>query len=76
MAAAVGGVIGALIALPVRRLGALALALGTFALALVADEVVFQIHAISNGQTGFTFGSPRLTVFGKTISTSTIPGLP
>ncbi len=67
MAAAVGGVIGALIALPVRRLGALALALGTFALALVADEVVFQIHAISNGQTGFTFGSPSLTVFGKTI---------
>lgn len=67
LATAVAGVVGGLIAIPVRRLGALALALGTFALALVADEMIFQISAISNGQSGYTFGAPSFTVFGKTI---------
>ena len=67
LATVVGGIVGGLIALPVRRLGALALALATFSLALVADQVVFQISALSNGQSGYLFGVPSLTVFGQTI---------
>jgi branched-subunit amino acid ABC-type transport system permease component/ABC-type branched-subunit amino acid transport system ATPase component len=67
MAAVVASVAGALIAIPVRRMGPLALALGTFAVALVADQVVFQVKSISNGQNGYLFGAPSLTIAGKTI---------
>ena len=66
-AAIVAGAIGALIAVPVRRLGALALALGTLALALVADLIIFQLNSIRNGDAGYLFGTPSFTVFGKTI---------
>ena len=41
LAALVGAASGAIVALPVRRLGAVALALGTFALAFTADLVIF-----------------------------------
>ena len=67
IAAAVASVLGALIAIPVRRMGALALALGTFAVALVADQVIYQIKSISNGQSGYVFGAPSLTIGGKSI---------
>ena len=67
IAAAVAAVVGGLIAVPVRRLGALALALGTFALALVAEQVIFQISTISNGQTGYAYGVPSFSLFGQTI---------
>lgn len=63
-AAIVAGAVGALIALPVRRLGALALALGTIALALVADLTVFNINSIRNGQDGWTFPTPKVGLFG------------
>jgi branched-subunit amino acid ABC-type transport system permease component/ABC-type branched-subunit amino acid transport system ATPase component len=66
-AAIVAGAIGALIAVPVRRLGALALALGTLALALVADLAIFQLDSIRDGDSGYLFGTPSFTIFGKTI---------
>jgi branched-subunit amino acid ABC-type transport system permease component/ABC-type branched-subunit amino acid transport system ATPase component len=67
VAAIVAGVIGALIAVPVRRLGALALALGTLSLALVADLTIFQLDPIRDGDSGYLFGTPSFTIFGKTI---------
>jgi ABC-type branched-subunit amino acid transport system ATPase component/ABC-type branched-subunit amino acid transport system permease subunit len=67
VAAVVAGAIGALIAVPVRRLGALALALGTLSLALVADLTIFQLDTIRDGDSGYLFGTPSFTVFGKTI---------
>ena len=44
---------GALVAIPVRRLGALALALATLALAFVADLTVFQLDSVRNGSRGW-----------------------
>ncbi len=67
VAAIVAGAIGALIAVPVRRLGALALALGTLALALVADLAIFQLDSIRDGDSGYLFGTPSFTIFGRTI---------
>ena len=47
--------IGALIALPVRRLGAVALALATFALAFVASLIPFDYDPIAKGSFGWPF---------------------
>jgi ABC-type branched-subunit amino acid transport system ATPase component/branched-subunit amino acid ABC-type transport system permease component len=62
MGAAVAALLGALLALPVRRLGALALALGTFALAFATQLVVFQSEDIGNGSGGWSFRPPSLDV--------------
>ncbi len=59
--------VGVVIALPVRRLGAIALALGTFALALAADLTLWEAKGISNGQSGYSFGSPKLSIDGFVI---------
>lgn len=64
MGALVAGLIGAVIAYPVRRLGALALALATFALAWVGYFVFFQNEDIGNGSFGYTFRYPSLDLFG------------
>jgi ABC-type branched-subunit amino acid transport system ATPase component/ABC-type branched-subunit amino acid transport system permease subunit len=50
LAAAVAGII---VALPALRLGGRVLALATLALALFADQVLFQIDAFSNGTIGW-----------------------
>lgn len=55
-------VLGALVAIPVRRLGAIALALGTFALAFVADLVPFGVESISHGSFGWTIPAASLDV--------------
>ncbi|MFF5259328.1 ATP-binding cassette domain-containing protein [Actinomadura viridis] len=44
---------GVLVALPALRLGGRILALATLALALLADQVLFQIDAFSNGTVGW-----------------------
>ncbi|GAA2574915.1 ATP-binding cassette domain-containing protein [Actinomadura fulvescens] len=44
---------GILVALPALRLGGRVLALATLALALLADQVLFQIDAFSNGTVGW-----------------------
>jgi ABC-type branched-subunit amino acid transport system ATPase component/branched-subunit amino acid ABC-type transport system permease component len=46
--------LGALVAVPVRRLGALALALATLSLAFVADLTVFQLDSVRNGSRGWS----------------------
>jgi len=52
-------VLGALIALPVRRLGAVALALGTFALAFVASLIPFDYEPIGKGSFGWPFSGTK-----------------
>lgn len=54
-------VLGALVALPALRLGGRSLALATLALAFLADQVLFQIGWLRNGDTGWEI--PR-AVFG------------
>ncbi|NUW36768.1 ATP-binding cassette domain-containing protein [Nonomuraea sp. SMC257] len=45
--------VGLLVALPALRLGGRVLALATLALALLADQVLFQVDAFSNGTIGW-----------------------
>ncbi|WP_405905776.1 ATP-binding cassette domain-containing protein [Streptomyces sp. NBC_00828] len=64
-AAAVGtcaaAVLGALVALPALRVGGRSLALATLALAFLADQVLFQMGWLRNGDTGWAIPRP---VFG------------
>jgi len=53
--------LGVLVALPSIRLGGVALALATLALAFVCGQVLFQIDWLRNGEFGWTFSPP---VFG------------
>ena len=66
LGATAAGALGALIAIPVRRLGVLALALASLAIALALDLTLFQIQDVSNGQLGWTYPLPRLDLFGIT----------
>ena len=52
-AAVVAMLAGAIIAIPVRRLGALELALATLAIAFIADLVIFQVDGIRGGSNGY-----------------------
>ncbi|HEY3095959.1 MAG TPA: ATP-binding cassette domain-containing protein, partial [Acidimicrobiia bacterium] len=61
--AAVAAAVGAIIAIPVRRLGPLALALATLALALVAELTVFQLDAVRNGSRGWPVPPLNLETF-------------
>ena len=54
------------IAIPVRRLGVLALALASLAIALALDLTLFQVQDVSNGQLGWTYPLPRFDLFGIT----------
>ncbi|MFC7257946.1 ABC transporter permease subunit [Streptomyces lutosisoli] len=54
-------VLGALVALPALRLGGRSLALATLALAFLADQVLFQMGWLRNGDTGWAIPRP---VFG------------
>jgi ABC-type branched-subunit amino acid transport system ATPase component/branched-subunit amino acid ABC-type transport system permease component len=56
--------VGALVAIPVRRLGPVALALGTFAVAFVADLMFFDYLPIGKGQFGWAIRQPTLSVPG------------
>lgn len=53
-------VLGALVALPSLRLGGVALALATLALAFLCAEVLFQIDWLRNGEFGWTISRPAL----------------
>ncbi|KQX50599.1 MULTISPECIES: ATP-binding cassette domain-containing protein [unclassified Streptomyces] len=61
-AAAVGTVaaalLGAVVALPALRLGGRSLALATLALAFLADQVLFQLGGLRNGDTGWEIPRP------------------
>ncbi|MGX1880741.1 ABC transporter permease subunit [Streptomyces sp. NPDC055287] len=51
-------VLGALVALPALRLGGRSLALATLALAFLADQVLFQLRWLRNGDTGWEIPRP------------------
>ncbi|MFE3554495.1 ATP-binding cassette domain-containing protein [Streptomyces sp. NPDC059193] len=57
----VAAVLGALVALPALRLGGRSLALATLALAFLADQVLFQLRWLRNGDSGWPIPRP---VFG------------
>ncbi|MGQ0802462.1 MAG: ABC transporter permease subunit [Actinomycetota bacterium] len=59
-AAIVAALVGLLIAVPVRKLGQLELALATLTLAFVGELVVFQVDEIGNGSTGYFVDPPQL----------------
>ncbi|CAM5494208.1 ABC transporter permease subunit [Streptomyces narbonensis] len=63
-AAAVGtaaaALLGAVVALPALRLGGRSLALATLALAFLADQVLFQMGWLRNGDTGWEIPRPVL----------------
>ncbi len=62
--AIVAGVIGALIAWPATRLGAVYLAIWSLAACLFFSLVPFDTQAIGNGQSGWNIRSPALDLFG------------
>ncbi|MFD9406837.1 ATP-binding cassette domain-containing protein [Streptomyces sp. NPDC059989] len=57
----VAALLGALVALPALRLGGRSLALATLALAFLADQVLFQLRRLRNGDAGWSIPRP---VFG------------
>ncbi|MGW6688154.1 ABC transporter permease subunit [Streptomyces sp. NPDC054961] len=54
----VAAVLGALVALPALRLGGRSLALATLALAFLADQVLFQMRWLRNGDSGWSVPRP------------------
>ena len=56
--------VGALIALPITRLGGVNLALGTLAFALFCSLVIFPIDSIRHGETGWAIRFPTFSVPG------------
>ncbi|MFI8388642.1 ATP-binding cassette domain-containing protein [Streptomyces sp. NPDC085540] len=52
--------LGALVALPALRLGGRSLALATLALAFLADQVLFQLRWLRNGDAGWSIPRPVL----------------
>jgi len=62
IAAALAAALGAIVAIPVRRLGALALALGTLALAFTAQLTAFDYEPIGKESSGWFIRAPSLDV--------------
>jgi branched-subunit amino acid ABC-type transport system permease component/ABC-type branched-subunit amino acid transport system ATPase component len=61
--AAVAMVAGVLMALPVKRLGTLELALATLSIAFIADEIIFFINSVRNGSDGYYVNAPVIGPF-------------
>ncbi|MDV5149366.1 ATP-binding cassette domain-containing protein [Streptomyces sp. SBC-4] len=57
---AAAALLGAVVALPALRLGGRSLALATLALAFLADQVLFQVGWLRNGDTGWEIPRPVL----------------
>ncbi|MFI8420303.1 ATP-binding cassette domain-containing protein [Streptomyces sp. NPDC085479] len=55
---AAAALLGAVVALPALRLGGRSLALATLALAFLADQVLFQLRWLRNGDTGWEIPRP------------------
>jgi ABC-type branched-subunit amino acid transport system ATPase component/branched-subunit amino acid ABC-type transport system permease component len=63
VAGLVATALGILVALPALRLGGIALALATLALALLGYSVLFQTSTLSNTAQGWTLARPKLGIF-------------
>jgi ABC-type branched-subunit amino acid transport system ATPase component/branched-subunit amino acid ABC-type transport system permease component len=59
-AALIATILGILVALPALRLGGIALALATLALALLGFSVFFQLSSLTNNAMGWTLERPKL----------------
>lgn len=59
-AVALATAVGLVVALPALRLGGVALALATFALASICDQMIFQLPAVSNQDLGWLVPRPTL----------------
>jgi ABC-type branched-subunit amino acid transport system ATPase component/branched-subunit amino acid ABC-type transport system permease component len=64
LAVIVAGVVGALIAIPITKLGEVNLALGTLAFAFIASLLVFPLDSVSNNAAGWTIRQPSLNLLG------------
>jgi ABC-type branched-subunit amino acid transport system ATPase component/ABC-type branched-subunit amino acid transport system permease subunit len=64
IAVVVAAAVGALIALPITKLGGVNLALGTLACAFIASLVVFPLDSVSNHNAGWTIRQPQMSVPG------------
>jgi len=61
--AAVAMLAGVVIAIPVKRLGTLELALATLSIAFIADEIIFFVNSIRNGSDGYFVNAPVIGPF-------------
>ena len=61
--AAVAALAGVVVALPSLRLGGLALALATLALAFTGEQLVFQVDSVRNGSSGWSVPAPSIGPF-------------
>ena len=62
-AAVLAALVGVVVALPVRRLDALPMALATLAIAFVGDLLVFQVDSVRHGSLGYSLRPPVLGPF-------------
>ena len=56
--------VGALLALPMTKLGGVSLALGTLAFAMFCSLVIFPINSVRHGEAGWTIRQPTLSIPG------------
>jgi branched-subunit amino acid ABC-type transport system permease component/ABC-type branched-subunit amino acid transport system ATPase component len=70
--ALVAAIVGVIVAIPVRRLGALELALATLAIAFVGDTLVFQLDEVGNGSSGYLVPAPQFGPFDFNESRSMV----
>jgi len=61
--AAIAMLAGVVIAIPVKRLGTLELALATLSIAFIADEIIFFVNSIRNGSDGYFVNAPVIGPF-------------
>jgi ABC-type branched-subunit amino acid transport system ATPase component/branched-subunit amino acid ABC-type transport system permease component len=62
VAIVIAGLLGVVVALPALRLGGIALALATLALALLGNSVLFQIGSLGNFSQGWVIKRPKLGI--------------
>jgi ABC-type branched-subunit amino acid transport system ATPase component/ABC-type branched-subunit amino acid transport system permease subunit len=75
IAVVVAAAVGALIALPITKLGGVNLALGTLACAFIASLVVFPLDSVSNHNSGWTIRQPVLSIPGlNQLNNLVVPG--
>jgi ABC-type branched-subunit amino acid transport system permease subunit len=75
IAVIVAAAVGALIALPITKLGGVNFALGTLACAFIASLVVFPLDSVSNHNAGWTIRQPNVSIPGlNQLDNLVVPG--
>ena len=60
----VAAALGALVAIPMTKLGGVSLALGTLAFAFVCSQVIFSIDSVRNSEAGWAIRQPTVGIIG------------